>query len=137
MSLIQVELSKIIIDEKRQDQIIVLKEKEGERQFPIVIGFLEASSIKMQLSGIEAPRPMTHDLLVSMIKTLGAEVERLVIDKLVNNTFHAKIELKTKTGKVKVVDTRPSDGMAIAVRTSAPIFVDEEVLKKSAIFKST
>ncbi len=136
MALIQVELSKIIIDEKRQDQIIVLKEKDGERQFPIVIGFLEASSIKMQLSGIEAPRPMTHDLLVSIIKSLGAEVDRLVIDKLVNNTFHAKLELKTKTGKDKTIDTRPSDGMAVAVRTGALIFVDEEVLKRSAIFKS-
>lgn len=136
MALVQVELSKIIIDEKRQDQIIVLKEKEGERQFPIVIGFLEASSIKMQLSGIEAPRPMTHDLLVTVIKSLGADVERLIIDKLVNNTFHAKLELKTKTSKEKVVDARPSDGMAVAVRTGASIFVDEDVLKRAAIFKS-
>ena len=137
MNLIHVELSKIIIDEKRQDQIIVLKEKEGERQFPIVIGFLEASSIKMQLSGIEAPRPMTHDLLVAVIAELGAEVDRLIIDKLLNNTFHAKIELKVKNGKSKLIDARPSDGIAIAVRTNAAIFVEEDVLKKAAIFKST
>ena len=70
--MIQVELSKIIIDEKRQDQIIVLKEKSGDRQFPIVIGFLEASSIKMKLSGLEPPRPMTHDLLASIIEGLEA-----------------------------------------------------------------
>ena len=134
--MVQVELSKIIIDEKRQDQIIVLKEKTGERQFPIVIGFLEASSIKMKLSGIEPPRPMTHDLIVSVLNTMEAKLEKLIIDKLVNNTFHAKLEIKTKTGETKFVDTRPSDGIALAVRTNASIFVEEEVLNKSAIFKS-
>jgi bifunctional DNase/RNase len=134
--MVQVELSKIIIDEKRQDQIIVLKEKDGNRQFPIVIGFLEASSIKMKLSGVEPPRPMTHDLLVAMIEALEGQLESLVIDKMVNNTFHAKLEIKMKTGKKKIVDARPSDGVAIAVRTNAPIYVDEEVLKKAEIFKT-
>lgn len=135
--MVQVELSKIIIDEKRQDQIIVLKEKEGERQFPIVIGFLEASAIKMKISGVEPPRPMTHDLLVTVVEALGAKVDRLVIDKLVNSTFHAKIEFRMRNGRKKAVDTRPSDGIAIAVRTSAQIFVDEDVLNKSAIFKAS
>ncbi len=135
--MIQVELSKIIIDEKRQDQIIVLKEKDGERQFPIVIGFLEASSIKMKLSNVETPRPMTHDLLFLSIDSLGAKVDSLVIDKLVNSTFHAKILLKDKDGKMKAVDARPSDGVALAVRAKAPIFVDEEVLKKASIFSAT
>ena len=133
--MIQVELSKIIIDEKRQDQIIVLKEKNGERQLPIVIGFLEASSIKMKLSGVEPPRPMTHDLLVAVIQGLEAKLERLIIDKMVNNTFHAKLEFKTKDGQSKCIDARPSDGVALAVRTSAPIFVEEDVIKKAAITK--
>ena len=134
--MVQVELVKIIIDEKRQDQIIVLKEKNGERQFPIVIGFLEASSIKMRISGIEAPRPMTHDLLMNVIATLGAKIERLIIDKMVQNTFHAKLELKLKEAQqTKLVDTRPSDGIAIAVRAQAPIFVEDEVLEKVAISK--
>lgn len=133
--MIQVELNKIIIDEKRQDQIIVLKEKEGSRQLPIVIGFLEASSIKMKLSGIEPPRPMTHDLLASLVGTLEARLERLVIDKMINNTFHAKLEFKTKDGAVKIVDARPSDGVALAVRSGAPIFVEEDILKKAAISK--
>ena len=134
---VQVELSKIIIDEKRQDQIIVLKEKEGKRQFPIVIGFLEASSIKMKLSGLEVPRPMTHDLLVSTIDGLGAKVEKIVIDSLVENTFHAKLVLKAEDGKTKEIDSRPSDAIALAVRAHAPIFVDEEVLKKASIFESS
>ena len=133
--MIQVELSKIIIDEKRQDQIIVLKEKNGERQLPIVIGFLEASSIKMKLSGVEPPRPMTHDLLVAVIQGLEAKLERLIIDKMVNNTFHAKLEFKTKDGQTKLVDARPSDGIALAVCTSAAIFVEEDVIKKAAITK--
>lgn len=134
--MVQVELSKIIIDEKRQDQIIVLKEKNGDRQFPIVIGFLEASSIKMKISGIEAPRPMTHDLLVSVVGLLDAKLNSVVIDQMVNNTFHAKLELISKDGQKKIIDSRPSDGIALAVRTGAAIFVDEEVLKKTAIFKS-
>ena len=134
--MIQVELSKIIIDEKRQDQIIVLKEKEGSRQFPIVIGFLEASSIKMKLSGLEVPRPMTHDLLIATIDGLGAKLEKLMIDKLVDNTFHAKLELKTSDGQTKIVDARPSDGIALAVRSNAQIFVEEEVLKKASIFNA-
>ncbi len=134
---VQVELSKIIIDEKRQDQIIVLKEKGGDRQFPIVIGFLEASSIKMKLSGIEPPRPMTHDLLVATIKGLKAKLNRLIIDKMVNNTFHAKLEIISSTGKIELIDARPSDGIALAVRTEADIFVADDVIKKAAIFKKS
>ena len=133
--MVEVELSKIIIDEKRQDQIIVLKEKGGSRQFPIVIGFLEASSIKMKLSGAQVPRPMTHDLLVSTIKGLDAKLEKLVIDKLVDNTFHAKLMIKTEDGKLKIIDARPSDGIALAVRAASPIFVEEEVLDKAAFMK--
>ena len=133
--MIQVELSKIIIDEKRQDQIIVLKEKTGERQFPIVIGFLEASSIKMKLSQVEPPRPMTHDLLLAALKAVGCQLERLIIDKMIENTFHAKLEIKTADGKIVLVDSRPSDGIALAVRSSAPIYVEEEVLNRATIFK--
>ena len=133
---IKCELSKIIIDEKRQDQIIVLREKGGERQFPIVIGFLEASSIKMKLSHIDPPRPMTHDLLVTALQAVGAKVEKLVIDKLINNTFHAKLTISSGDQKKVTIDARPSDGIAIAVRSGAEIFVDEDVLKKAAIFKA-
>jgi len=133
--MVQVELTKIIIDERRQDQIIVLKEKEGDRQFPIVIGFMEASTIKMKLSGVEVPRPMTHDLLLSTIVGLDAKMERLVIDKLVDNTFHAKLILLTNNKDRKIIDARPSDGIALAVRAHAPIFVTEGVLQKASIFK--
>ena len=134
--MIQVELSRIIIDEKRQDQVIVLKEKVGERQIPIVIGFMEASSIKIKISGVDVPRPMTHDLLVSVMQVLECTLERVVIDKLVNNTFHAKLEIKSKDGVVKTIDSRPSDSVALAVRFKAPIFVADEVLQKSSLPQS-
>ena len=132
----QVELSKIIIDEKRQEQIIVLKEKEGNRQFPIIIGFLEASSIKMKLSGISVPRPMTHDLLLSVIEGLDAKLEKLVIDNLVESTFFAKLIIKGKDGETRSIDSRPSDGVALAVRSQIPIFVENEVIKKAAFIKT-
>ncbi len=135
-AMVQVELSKIIIDEKRQDQIIVLREKDGDRQFPIVIGFLEASSIKMKISGVKVPRPLTHDLLLSTIQGLGAQLDKLYIDKLVSNTFHAKLVLKNKDGESTLIDCRPSDGIALAVRAQTPIFVEEEVIKNAAIFNA-
>lgn len=133
--MIHVELSKIIIDEKRQDQVIVLKEKGGDRQFPIVIGFLEASSIKMKISGIEVPRPMTHDLLVNVIEGMGGKLNKLLIDQLIESTFHAKLEIQKADGTACQIDCRPSDGIALAVRTGADIFVEEEVLKKTAFMK--
>lgn len=130
--MIEMELNKIIIDEKRHDQVIVLKEKNGEKVLPIVIGIQEASSIKMRLSGVNPPRPLTHDLLHSIIGNLEAKVEKIVIDKLENSTFHAKLFLKTENGQIRIVDARPSDSIALSVRAKAPIFVEEEVIKQSA-----
>ena len=134
--MIRVELARIIIDEKRQDQVIVLKEKKGDRQIPIVIGFMEASSIKIKVSGLDVPRPMTHDLIVKVVEATGASVEQVLIDKLINNTFHAKIEVRTKEGELKMIDCRPSDAVALAVRFKSPIYVADDVLEKSAIQQS-
>ena len=131
--MIEMELSKIVIDEKRHDQLIVLKEKDGERLLPIVIGLNEASAIKLKLSGFEPPRPLTHDLLHTTIKNLEADVDRIVIDKIEDNTFHAKVILK-HGGKFKTIDARPSDSIALAVRAKAPIFVEDDVLKHSEVF---
>ena len=132
--MIEMELSKIVIDEKRHDQLIVLREKGGERVLPIVIGLVEASAIKLKLSGFQPPRPLTHDLLHSTIGDLGAKIEKIVIDKLEENTFHAKVVLSTASGQEKIVDARPSDSIALAVRAHAPIFVEDSIIKKSAIF---
>ena len=133
MSLIEVDLNKIIIDEKRCDQVIVLKERGGNRQFPIMIGLVEASSIKMKLSKLEMPRPMTHDLIISILKDLEATPKKLVIDKIVDHTFHSKLVVETADGTIKEIDSRPSDGVALAVRAQIPIFVEEEVLLASSL----
>ncbi len=134
--MIEMELSKIIIDEKRQDQIIVLKEKNGTRLLPIIIGLLEASAIKLKISGAVPPRPLTHDLLKVVIDALDAQVKKILIDKLEDSTFHAKIVLLQKSSsREKVIDARPSDSIALAVRVKAPIFVEEDVVKRSEVFQ--
>jgi len=128
--MIEAELSKIIIDEEKSEQIIILKEKNGTRHLPIVIGINEASAIKMPLSGFMPPRPLTHDLICSIFKALNIVLEKVVIDKLLDNTFHAKLYLKNKDNSVKIVDARPSDSIALAVREKSSIFIEEEVFKK-------
>lgn len=132
--MVEMELNKIVIDEKRHDQLIVLKEKNGERLLPIVIGLPEASAIKMKISGFEPPRPLTHDLLQSTIENLEANIEKVIIDKLEESTFHAKLVIKTKSGDTKTIDARPSDSIALAVRARAPIFVEDDVVKQSDVF---
>lgn len=132
--MVEMELNKIVIDEKRHDQLIVLKEKGGERLLPIVIGLPEASAIKLKISGFTPPRPLTHDLLYSAIENLEAKIDKIIIDKLEENTFHAKIVLKTESGKTKVVDARPSDSIALAVRAHVSIFVEDAVVKQSETF---
>lgn len=129
--MVEMELNKIVIDEKRHDQLIVLKEKEGERVLPIVIGLNEASAIKLKISGFNPPRPLTHDLLHNTIENLEASIEKVIIDKLEESTFHAKLVIKTALGKTKVIDARPSDSIALAVRAHAPIFVEEEIIKQT------
>ncbi|MCX5694591.1 MAG: bifunctional nuclease family protein [Candidatus Omnitrophica bacterium] len=132
--MIEMELNKIVIDEKRHDQLIALKEKGGLRILPIVIGLNEASAIKLKISGFNPPRPLTHDLIVTIIQELAATVERVIVDKLEENTFFAKIVLKTADGALKTIDARPSDSIALAVRFHAPILVDDEIIKQYESF---
>jgi hypothetical protein len=133
--MIEMELSKIVIDEKRDGQLIVLKEKNGDRILPIVIGLHEASSIKLKLSGFTPPRPMTHDLLYATIMSLNAVIESVVIDKLEENTFHAKIMIKSASGQDRAVDARPSDSIALAVRAHVPIFVEDNIVQQMEEFE--
>ena len=132
--MVEMELSNIVIDEKRHDQIIVLKEKNGSRLLPIVIGLNEASAIKLEISGFKPPRPLTHDLLFTTIENLDASIDKIIIDKLEENTFHAKMVLKTNSSEIKTIDARPSDSIALAVRAHAPIFVEDEVIAQSEMF---
>lgn len=135
--MVEMELNKIVIDEKRHDQLIVLKEKNGERILPIVIGLAEASAIKLKISGVQPPRPQTHDLLAATIKNLEANIEKIIIDKLEENTFHAKLVIRMNSGTTKIIDSRPSDSIALAVRAHAPIFVEDKVIKESDIFNKS
>jgi bifunctional DNase/RNase len=123
---IEVELSRIIINEHSDQQIIVLKERNGERGFPIVIGIVEIFAIDRRLKGIKPPRPMTHDLLGSVIENLGAEIEKIVINDLRNHTFYAQIHLRLNEHTIEV-DSRPSDAIALAAASNTPIFVAEHV----------
>lgn len=130
--LIEMEVTRIRIDERRGEQVIVLKERGGNRLLPIIIGISEVTAIKMKISGIQPPRPLTHDLLGNTISQLGGKLQRIVISKLEFNTFFAKLILQTKEGAVEEVDARPSDSIALALRAEAPIFVAEDVLNQVA-----
>lgn len=131
--MIELILNKIKVDESRNEQVIVLKEREGKRMLPVVIGIAEVNAIKLKLSGIKPPRPLTHDLLVSIIESLGARLKKVLIDKLENNTFYAKLYLSLDHTKEVLIDARPSDSVALALRAGVPIFVEEEVLKEAGV----
>jgi uncharacterized protein len=123
---IEVELSRIIIDEASDQQVIVLKEKKGQRSLPIVIGVVEIMAIDRRLKGKSTIRPMTHDLLGNIIDALGAKIEKVVVSDLKNHTFYATIHLSIN-GKTAKVDSRPSDAIAIAVASAVPLYVAEHV----------
>lgn len=125
---VQMELSRIIITETSDQQIIVLKEKFGERSFPIVIGITEAFAIDRRIKGIATPRPLTHDLMAQLIERMAGQVEKIVIHDLRDHTFYARIVI-TRNGELIDVDSRPSDAIALAAGTEAPIFVEEAVLR--------
>ena len=114
--------------------VVMLREHEVERPrvLPILIGGPEASAIHSAMEGIVPPRPLTHDLLVTVIKTLGATLERVVITEVREHTFFAQLVLRTATGET-VVSSRPSDAIALAVRTASPIFAEEALLDEAAI----
>ncbi len=124
---IRMELSRILIREITDAQFIELCEVGGERTFPIVVGKPEAYAIDRRLKGIEPPRPQTHELLTDVIKNLGGSLQKILIDDLTDGTFYAKLFIKQ--GDVEhIVDSRPSDAIAIGVAMQVPIYVDERVL---------
>jgi len=125
---IEMQLSRVIIQDKSDQQYIQLQDQAGERSFPIVIGFNEAWEIHRKLRKLRAPRPLTHDLIGRVIHQLGHELRRVVITELKDSTFYAVLVLTSEDGSEHVVDCRPSDAIALAVQASAKIFVSKEVL---------
>jgi bifunctional DNase/RNase len=129
---IEMQLARIIISEIHDQQIIYLREVDGDRQFPIVIGIFEATSIDRRVKGYQTPRPLTHDLIVSMVDHLGGELDSVVISDLRDGTYFAELRVR-RDGELVEIDARPSDAIAVAVTCSPPlpIYVNEEVLEEA------
>jgi bifunctional DNase/RNase len=123
-------ISGLTLDPLTNSPIVILKEVDGDRTLPIWIGLLEATAIASELEGIKFSRPMTHDLLKTIIDRIDIEVNKIEVCDLKNNTYYALIHLNHK-GKEISIDARPSDALALSLRMGAPIFVSEEVIKKS------
>ncbi|MCQ4575269.1 MAG: bifunctional nuclease family protein [Candidatus Brocadiales bacterium] len=128
--MVRMELVRIVISETSDHQIIVLKESHGQRSFPIVIGLHEAWAIDRAVKGIPTPRPLTHDLLNSIMEGLGAGLSQIIISDLRNNTFYAKLMVRGNDDGVVEIDSRPSDAIALAMQRKTPIFVEEKVLEE-------
>lgn len=127
---IRMRVGGLILDPDSNTPIVVLRDHEGSRFLPIWIGPFEANAIVMRLEGVQAPRPFTHDLLMSALQGLGTTVRHIVISDLKDNTFYARIHLD-RAGEELILDARPSDAIAIALRAEAAIFVALEVLEKA------
>jgi hypothetical protein len=127
MELVSCELNRIIINESNDQQVIFLKEKGSDRNFPIVIGMYEAWTINNTLKGIRAPRPLTHDLVVNIITGMDAKLQRIIVTKLEEGTYYAVLEVQ-KDGKTYEIDARPSDAIAISLKMGTPIFVSRDVI---------
>jgi hypothetical protein len=123
------ELKRIIISEVHDQQVIMLREVDGERSFPIVIGIFEATSIDRRVKGMPSPRPLTHDLVASVIDSLGGELRDIYISELRDHTYYAKLRIRMD-GEMIEVDSRPSDAIALAVTARVPIYVAEDVLEE-------
>jgi uncharacterized protein len=125
--LIEMTIKGLMVDPTTNMPIVILRDKDGDKVLPIWVGIFEANAIAMQIENVATPRPMTHDLLRNVIADLKATVQRIVVSDLQENTFYALIYL-TVNGETMAVDARPSDAIALALRTRAPIFVDDTVI---------
>jgi hypothetical protein len=127
---IEMAIKGLMVDPITNMPIVVLREAEGQRVLPIWVGVFEANAIALQVENVQTPRPMTHDLLKAVIDQLGGRVERIVVCELKENTFYATLHILSTKGSVEV-DARPSDAIALALRSGARIFVDEAVIQNA------
>ncbi len=127
--LVEVTVDRLGLDGTTKSPVVILKEGDGDRALPIWIGPGEASAIHMQMSNITVGRPLTHDLLASTIRELGGTLSRVVITRVQQNTYYAELQL-TIEGRTVTVDARPSDSIALALRTGSPIFADADLLDR-------
>jgi uncharacterized protein len=131
--LIEMQIAHVVLDPATNMPIVILKDTEEKHALPIWIGVLEASAIVTELEGIKLPRPMTHDLMQNMLDELGAQIARIVVTDLQENTYYARIVM-TLGDQEYSIDARPSDSLALALRTDAKILVDEKVIAESRTF---
>jgi len=131
MAVVEVKINGLAVDAQAKSHVVILKEKDGERVLPIWIGPAEATAIARELAGQRFQRPLTHDLIASIVEGLKARVTRVVISDLKDNTFFAQL-LVEREGAVVVIDARPSDSLAVALRCGADIFVNEKLLSEAA-----
>ena len=124
---IEMTIKGLMVDPITNMPIVILRDREGQRVLPIWVGIFEANAIALQIENISTPRPMTHDLLRNVIQDLKASVQKIVVCDLQENTFYALIYL-TLNGDTLAIDARPSDAIALALRTRAPIFVEDTVI---------
>jgi len=125
---VRMDLAQIMISETRDQQLIVLRERNGQRVLPIVIGLTEALAIDRRVKGVTLQRPLTHDLLANVIESLQGELEKIVVNDLQDHTFYAKLVVR-QHGELIEVDSRPSDAIALGVATEVPIYVEDRVLR--------
>jgi len=130
--MIEMSVDSIRVSVMNSQRVVILKEVQADRYLPIWIGPAEADAIAIKLQGVTVPRPLTHDLLYSVIDTLGAKINFIIVNDLQNDTFYARINVNAHE-KTLDIDSRPSDAIAIAVRAKSPIYVAEEVLEKAGI----
>jgi uncharacterized protein len=131
--LIEMVVESVRVHMLSSQHVVILKESERDRYLPIWIGPSEANAIAMRLQGLSAERPLTHDLLVSVLGSLSSNVSRVVVTHVTDGTFHARLYLETASGDETEVDSRTSDAIAVAVRTGSPIYVDERVLDEAGV----
>ena len=128
----QMKVDKLGIDLLTHDPVVILKDLEGKRYLPILIGPFEATAIALALEGTTVPRPLSHDLMRTLLESLSAKLEQIVIHDIKDSTFFAKLVVRSN-GEVQEIDARPSDGIALALRMQAPIFVSDKIaLEESA-----
>ena len=124
---VEMRIKGLMIDPITNMPIVILREKDGSKVLPIWVGIFEANAIALQIENIQTPRPMTHDLLKNIIIDMRASVSKIVVNQLKDNTFYALIFLE-QNGEIIRIDARPSDAIALALRTESPIYVEEEVI---------
>ena len=128
--MIEMKVKGLTLDPQTNVPIVILSETDGERALPIWVGIFEAHAIAREIESFETPRPMTHDLIKNIISDLHGRVDRILINDLKDNTFFAEIHL-SMNGSELVIDSRPSDAIAVALRMGSPIFVEEKVLEEA------